>query len=80
MRTMNQDIPVRPGMSTPFAPLISVTTPWAEEPVVRRETRRRSEKCIMTENMISNWLIVSQKYKSSAARAEAEAELTDGRK
>lgn len=32
---------VKPGMETPFAPLTSVTTPWAEMPVAAVRARRR---------------------------------------
>jgi hypothetical protein len=36
------DIPDRPGISTPLAPRIMVTTPWAEVGVARRERRMTS--------------------------------------
>ena len=38
---------VRPGMLTPFAPLIAVTTPWAETEAARAATSVSCEKCMI---------------------------------
>lgn len=41
------DLPVRPGISTPLAPVTLVTTPWAETEAARQATATEVEERIL---------------------------------
>ena len=48
-----QDLPVRPGISTPLAPVTLVTTPWAETEAARQATATEEE-----ERILIDWRVV----------------------
>lgn len=44
---MGEGLPVRPGISTPLAPVTLVTTPWAETEAARHATATEVEERIL---------------------------------
>lgn len=47
MKSNGYNLPVRPGISTPLAPVTLVTTPWAETEAARQATATEVEERIL---------------------------------